>query len=114
LDGADEAVTAAGDGLDETGVVGVVVKRLSQAVHGLADSALEFSVRVTGPEEILKLLAGNDTAGLFEKGEENSKRLSIKAGAGSIVMQIARRRIQFVTGKAEPAVRLRRRNEWAS
>ncbi len=63
-------------------------------------AVLEIAEGGTRPNLLLQLLAGDDSARLFEKRQEYPKRLLLKADADSVFAEDARPRVQFEGAKA--------------
>src|SRR5580704_15444915 len=75
-DGADEAIAATRQGLDEMRIIGGVAKRLAQTVDGGIYAMVEIKVSIFGPESQAQLIASDEFAVALEEYAENLKRLT--------------------------------------
>ena len=87
VDRGDEAVAAAGKGLDKAGVVGGVSESFADAVYGGVEAVLEVSKGVGGPEFLLQLLAGDQFSGAEEQGFEDLEGLPGQANPDALLAQ---------------------------
>jgi hypothetical protein len=101
LDRSDEAVSTAGKGFDEAGVVGGVSERLSDAVYGGVEAVLEVSEGVGGPEFLLQLFAGDQFSAAEEQGFEHLEGLAGQADADALLAQFGGLEIRLEDTKAE-------------
>ena len=62
FDGANEAVSAAGDGFDVAGLVGIVEQRLAQAFDCAVQAVVEIDESVDGPETLAKLVSATTSS----------------------------------------------------
>ena len=65
------------DGFDETRAFGRVTECFAKAADGVVESVFELDERVLRPEPLLKLLSGDDFAGMLEESEQNLQRLLV-------------------------------------
>lgn len=100
FDGGDEAVAAAGEGLDEARVAGGVAEDLADAVDGGVDAVVEVDEGAIGPEGAGDLVAGEDLAGVLEEQKEQLKGLGVELEAKALAAQLAGGSVGFEGSEA--------------
>ncbi len=103
-DGSDEAVAAAGEGLNEAGVFGRVAKGFADFIDGGAEGVVEVDDGIFAPEAGLEIFPGYDLAGLLEQGRKDFKRLALQLDAEAGFPELACLDINLVQPKTEPRV----------
>ena len=66
----DEAVSLAGDGLNEAGIFGVVFERLADFADGGVDAVLGIDEDILAPDAVDDFLTGDDGSILFHQKQE--------------------------------------------
>src|SRR5260370_29606973 len=90
-----EAVAAARDRFNEAWTLGGVAQGFAKPADGVVEAVFELDERILGPEPLLKLLPGDDLAGMLEESEQNLQRLLVEFDAHALLAQLPRRRIHF-------------------
>jgi hypothetical protein len=70
-----EAVAMAGNGLDESRIVGRIAQHFAQPLDGHVQSVVKVNKGVCWPESGMQFLAGDDLVWVLEKLEQDLKRL---------------------------------------
>jgi hypothetical protein len=84
-----EPVSALRDGLDVSGIFGVVVQRVPEFANRHPEAAVEVDEGVAGPEAAAKLLAADDFSGSFEEHEEEAIGLLLQPYGSPILHELA-------------------------
>src|ERR1700733_11122599 len=87
--GADPAIAAALDGLDEDGILGGVAEGVAQLHEGTADALLEIYEDVGGPEGLTKFLARDYFSGAAQQESQRPKWQILKADADTVALEFA-------------------------
>ena len=74
----DEAIAAAGQGLDVTGLLGVIRERLTDLPDAEVQPLLEIHEGVAAPDFSLDLLSGNDLATVSGKQDQDFEGLPLQ------------------------------------
>jgi hypothetical protein len=65
-----EPISSLWNCLNVSGIVGVIVQRLTQLAHCHAESAIKINERIARPEAASKFLSADDLSGVFEQRDE--------------------------------------------
>ncbi len=103
FDGGEEAVAAAGEGLDEAGVGCGVSEGLADAVDGGVETVLVVDEGSVGPEGAADFLAGEEVAGPVEEQEQDLEGLSVELDADSLAAELAGDAVCLKSGEAVAA-----------
>lgn len=76
LDRGEKTIAATRKSFDIGGLVGRVGESLPQFVDRFVEAVFEVDKSLAGPKALLNLVPGNDRAGVFEKQDEDFKRLA--------------------------------------
>src|ERR1035438_5266583 len=95
MDGADPAVAAALDGLDEDGVVGGISEGVAQAHDGAADALLKIHKDVGGPEGLAELLARDPPPGPPRQRREHAEGQILKTALVPVPAELPGAQIGF-------------------
>jgi hypothetical protein len=85
-----ESLSAPGQGLDVTRLVGRITQRLAQPVDRRVDAVLELDNRVVRPEEFLKFAPAHQPAWTLQQQTEDLKRLLLQTDAEAALAQFPR------------------------
>jgi hypothetical protein len=77
------------DGLDVSGIFGVVVQRLSEFANRYAEAAVEVDKGIAEPETAAKFLAADDFSGSFEEHEEEPVGLLLQPYGSPVLQELA-------------------------
>jgi len=100
MDGADPAVAAALDGLDEDGVVGGISEGVAQAHDGAADALLKIHKDVRGPEGLPEFFAGDHDSGTRQQKRERTEGQVLETDLDAIPAEFAGAEIGFENTEA--------------
>jgi hypothetical protein len=92
----EEAVTAAGDGLDKTRRRRRVVQSLSKFADGLIETMVEVNEGLSTPYLALNFFSGDDLAGLAKQEGENLQWLFLELYSDSILAQFSRAQVDLI------------------
>ncbi len=101
LQGRDEAVAFAGEGLDEAGLVWGVTERLAEFVDGGVEALFEVDKSGAVPEVVLEFLAADDLTGAFKKEGQDLEWLALQADACAELTEIAGGGFEFERAEAD-------------
>jgi hypothetical protein len=105
----DEAVTAARQGLDKTGAFRGISQRFADLVDRYIQSLIEINKCVAGPDLVPKLVAGDDSAVLFQQRSEYLEWLILQTNLRPILAKLPAREVGFEDSKPDQTPRLVRR-----
>jgi hypothetical protein len=74
LDRRHEAISPPGDGLNETGLLAVVLQHLPDLAHGAVDAVVQIQVGILAPDPLGDLLPGDQLPGPLGEEQENLER----------------------------------------
>jgi hypothetical protein len=77
------------NGLDVSGIFGVIVQRLSELANRYPEAAVEVDEGVAGPEAAAKFLAADEFSGSFEEHEEEPTGLLLQPYGSPILHELA-------------------------
>ena len=77
------------NGLDVSGIIGVVDQRFSELANRHPEAAVEVNKRIARPEASSKFLATDDSSGSFEKHEEESIGLLLQPYGSPVLQKLA-------------------------
>lgn len=89
LDGGDEAVATAGEGLDETGIAGGIAQGFADAIDGGVDAVVVIDEGSVGPKLVGDFVAGEDLAWAAEEHEEKLEGLGVEFDADAFAAEFA-------------------------
>jgi hypothetical protein len=98
---ADEAVTAAGQSLDQAGFVGGVPQDLPQAVHCGIQAVVKVHKGVGRPQNLPQLLAGDQSPGTFQQHFKNLEGLPWQTKPHSVLAELLRLQIRIERAEAD-------------
>jgi len=101
VDGGDEAVAAAGDCFDVTGLIGGVAEGGAEAIDGGAEAVVELDKGVVAPDALAQLVARDDLAGVFEEGEQDFEGLILQLDAHTVFSKFGVLLIDLKSGEAK-------------
>ena len=73
--GTDKAITAAGNGLDEFGVIRRIGESIAQALDRIVQAILKVNEGAGGPQGLLDFFAGDEFARVRQENGKHVKRL---------------------------------------
>jgi hypothetical protein len=100
MDGADPAVAAPLDGLDEDGIIGGIAQSVAQAHDGAADALLKIHKDVGGPEGLAELFAGDHDSGTRQQERERTEWQVLETDLDAIPAEFAGAEIGFENTEA--------------
>ena len=100
FDGRDEAVAAAGEGFDETGIAGSVTERFAEPIDRGVDAVFVVDEGSFGPEFAADFLAGEDFARPVQEHAEDPEGLRVEFDAESLTAQFTGGKIDFEGAEA--------------
>jgi hypothetical protein len=84
-----EPISALWNGLDVSGIFGVVVQRLSEFANRYPETAVEVDEGIAGPEAAAKFLAADDFSRGFEEDEEEPIGLLLQPDGSPVLEEFA-------------------------
>lgn len=84
----DEAVSLAGDGLDEARVVGIVAQGLADLADGSVDAVFGVDENIFAPEAVDDFLAGDDGTLLFGEQQKEFERDAFELQSAAVAPQL--------------------------
>jgi hypothetical protein len=91
--GAKKAIASFGNRLNIPGTFGVVAQRFPQLANGDAEAAVEIDKRVFRPDAAPQFFAADHLPSIFQKHDEQTKRLLLQLHALPIPEEFARGRV---------------------
>src|SRR5262249_29756463 len=70
-----KAISAAGNGLDEDGILGRVTQSVAHALDGRVEAVVEVNEGISRPQAIAQIVASDDLSRLFQKQRQYLERL---------------------------------------
>jgi hypothetical protein len=89
----DEAIAAAGDGLNVARAVGRIAENIAEFFDGAVQAGFEVHKGAGRPQLLLQLFARDNFTGMLEQELKDSKRLLGKAKPGAVLVQFTRGRV---------------------
>ncbi len=84
-----EPIASLWNGLDVSGIFGVIVQRLSQLANRHTEAAVEVDERIVGPQAAAKFLAADDFSGSFEEHDEEPIGLLLQPDRSPVLQEFA-------------------------
>jgi len=97
----DEAISASRQGLNKSGIFGIIIQGCSKPLHGIVQPLLEVHKGVGGPQPLLKFFSGNDFPGALQQQDQNLDRLPLDSDLHSIFAEFPRLWVELEQPKAE-------------
>jgi hypothetical protein len=85
-----ESISSLWNRLNVSGIVGVIVQRLSQLAHRHAEAAVKINERIVGPEAASKFLPADDFTGVFEQRDEEPIGLLLQPYPSPVLQELPR------------------------
>ena len=85
-----ESISSLWNRLNVSGIVGVIVQRLSQLAHRHAEAAVKINERIVGPEAASKFLPADDFSRTFQQRDKEPIRLLLQPYASPILQWFRR------------------------
>jgi hypothetical protein len=90
-----ETVAAAGNRLNENGIIRGVRKYFTQTLDGCVQACIEIDKGVCRPKRRMKIFACDNCAGALQQLSQNKKGLILKAHLGAVSSEFTGMNIQF-------------------
>ena len=88
-------VATAGNGFDETGILGGVAEGDAEAIGRRVQPPLKIHENIRGPQTLPQFFAGHELARPFQQGLEHLKRFVLEPQLNAVLAQLARVRIEL-------------------
>jgi hypothetical protein len=85
-----ESISSLWNRLNVSGIVGVILQRLSQLAHRHAEAAVKINERIVGPEAASKFLPADDFTGVFEQRDEEPIGLLLQPYPSPVLQELPR------------------------
>ena len=86
----EEAISALGNGLDVTGMLGIIAKRLPQFANGYSEAAVEVDKRIVAPDAMAQVVAGDHLSSIFQKNDQKPEGLLLQLHPVPVFQEFAR------------------------
>jgi hypothetical protein len=104
----DKSISTPRNGLDEPGVIRIVVQGLPQLRYRCTQALAEFNKRISRPKTLLENFAAHNLARILKKKQEQLERLLLQFDAVAMAKKFSRLRMDFEDAEAVDEYVIRR------
>ena len=101
-----KAISAAGNSLDEGGILSRVTKSVAHAPYGRVEAVVEVNECISRPQAMAQIVASDDFSRLFQKQRQYLERLLLDLDLDAAPAEFAGVQVKFEDAKATRARRL--------
>src|SRR5882724_3483559 len=101
VDGCKQAITAAREGFNKTGVFGGIPEGIAQALDGGVQAMIEVYKGIGRPKPAVHFLPGNNFTGTLKEHGQNLERLLLKPDSDAIAAKLTGAKVCFKGSKAD-------------
>ena len=101
VDGREQAISAAREGFDKTGVFGGITEGIAQALYGSVQAVIKVHKGVGRPKTAVQLLSRNDFTRTLKEHGQDLERLLLKPYFDAIAAKLPSTQVGFKGSKAD-------------